>query len=347
MHPLRRPIAAVLLAVSVLVVWAGRSPARDGDRMADAAGTFLGTLSDEQRERASLPLESEGYERFHFIPPEMFPRSGVALGEMDATQRAAAHELLRAGLSQRGYLTATQVMELEDVLRVLEDGGRFARDRDEYYFTVFGPPERGGTWAWRFEGHHISLHFAIVGGAASVAAPAFVGANPADVEEGPRRGLRVLGDREDTARSLMRALDPDQRDAARIEVEAPRDIFTGNDAAVDRFGEAGIAAASMTEDQRALLMTLIDVYLSMMSDDLAAARRARITASDVDEIRFAWAGGIEPRMPHYYRVQGPTFLIEYDNVQNGANHIHSVWRDFDGDFGRDLLREHRAEHPHQ
>jgi hypothetical protein len=342
----RRYLSVLFLTLTLAFAWAGRPGASDGARMAEAASAFLSTLSPEQLERASLPLDSEARERFHFIPPEMFPRSGVTLAAMDASQRDAAHRLLRSGLSQKGYLTATQVMELEDVLRELEDGGRFARDRDEYYFAVFGTPEPEGTWAWRFEGHHVSLDFSIVGGTASVAAPAFLGANPAEVEDGPQRGRRVLGDREDVARALMGSLSSDQQAEARIDVDAPRDILTANEAVVERLAVEGIRAASMTLEQRRGLMELIDVYLSPMSDDLAAARRARISVSDVEEIRFAWAGGLEKREPHYYRVQGPTFLIEYDNVQNGANHIHSVWRDFDGDFGRDLLREHRARHPH-
>jgi hypothetical protein len=314
--------------------------------MAEAASTFLATLTDEQRGRALLPFDSDRREQFHFIPPEMFPRSGVVLAEMDDPQRAAAHALLRSGLSQKGYLTATQIMELEDVLQALEGGGRFARDSDEYYLAVFGDPGPENTWAWRFEGHHVSLHFSLAGGSASVAAPAFMGANPADVEDGPQRGRRVLGEREDVARALMRSLSTDQQAEALIDVEAPRDIVTAAESVAERLADQGIRAASLTPEQRRDLMELIDLYLSPMADDLGAARRARISASGVDDIRFAWAGGLERRSPHYYRIQGPTFLVEYDNVQNGANHIHSVWRDFEGDFGRDLLREHRARHPH-
>jgi len=344
----RQTLLTSLVLLALLVVTVGaRSPAqRDVASMTRAAESFLGTLSDEQREAATFELDSEERSRFHFIPIEMFERRGVMIADMSEVQRQRAHELLRAGLSQRGYLTAAQVMELEDVLQAMEGGGRFARDRDEYLFTFFGAPATGATWGWRFEGHHISLHFTIVDGAVAVASPAFVGANPAEVREGPQSGRRVLGDREDAGRALIRALDEGQRRVAIIDVEAPRDILTGNAPAVDPMAPAGIEASQLDSRQRELLLELADVYLSMMSDDIAEHRRQALLEAGTGAIRFAWAGSVDPGEAHYYRVQGPTFLIEYDNTQNGANHIHSVWRDFDGDFGRDLLREHRSEHPH-
>jgi hypothetical protein len=276
----------------------------------------------------------------------MFERRGVTLKEMTATQRERAHALLRAGLSQRGYLTATQVMELEDVLQALEGGGRFARDRDEYLFSIFGAPGAGATWGWRFEGHHISLHFTIVEGALAIGSPAFVGANPAEVREGPQRGRRVLADREDAARGLLESLDEAQRRVARISEDAPNDIVTGSDLDIDPLTPVGIFASALSAAQRALLLELIDVYASMAVDEMAAQRWDAVRAAGVERITFAWAGGFERGERHYYRVQGPTFLIEYDNTQNDANHIHSVWRDFDGDFGRDLLREHLNRHTH-
>ena len=180
-----------------------------------------------------------------------------------------------------------------------------------------------------------------------VVAPAFAGANPAEVREGPHQGLRVLGQREDAGRALVQSLDADQLEQAMIAAEAPRDIVTGAESDIDPLSPEGIAVSALSEDQRGLLIDLVDVYLGMMSEGLASERGRRIGAAGIDEITFGWAGGLEAGQPHYYRVQGPTFLIEYDNTQNGANHIHSVWRDFDGDFGRDLLREHRGRHHHE
>jgi len=346
MRPHRTIILAILGLALVPSIGAKVARARDAARMASAASAFLSELTDDQRAQATFPLDTEERERFHFIPVEMFERGGLMIADMTAPQRERAHDLLRAGLSQRGYMTAVQVMELEGVLQTMQEGGRFARDSDEYFFSIFGSPSGDGSWGWRFEGHHISLHFTLVEGQAFVASPAFVGVSPAEVADGPQQGRRVLGDREDTGRAMIQSLDERQRQVAVIDVEAPRDIVTGNAATVAPLEAAGIEASAMRAGQRAQLMALIDVYLSMMSGDIAEERMARLTEAGTDGIRFAWAGGVDPGEGHYYRVQGPTFLIEYDNTQNGANHIHSVWRDFEGDFGRDLLREHRAEHPH-
>ena len=338
---------AILAAISALVttgtMWNAQ---RDVARMAAAADSFLAALSPEQRERASFAFEADERLRWHFIPVEMFERRGVMLKEMNTTQRELAHALLRAGLSQRGYMTATQVMELEDVLQALEGGGRFARDRDEYLFSVFGTPADDAAWGWRFEGHHVSLHFTIVDGVAAVGSPAFVGANPAEVREGPQRGRRVLGDREDAARALLESLDASQLGIATIGDVAPRDIVTGTELEIDPLAPVGVSASALSAAQRGLLMDLIEVYASMMADDMADRRAQQLREAGPDQITFAWAGGFERGEPHYYRVQGPTFLIEYDNTQNDANHVHSVWRDFDGDFGRDLLRDHLERHPH-
>ncbi|MDX1495169.1 MAG: DUF3500 domain-containing protein, partial [Longimicrobiales bacterium] len=325
----------------------GYGSREDVVRMTDAAQAFLASLSDEQRASATFPFDSDERLRFHFIPNEMFERSGVMLADLDEGQRERAHDLLRSGLSRSGYLTAVQIMELEDVLLALEGGRRFARDRDEYLVSVFGTPGPDETWGWRFEGHHLSLHFTVVDGSVGVLAPAFAGANPAEVREGPQQGRRVLGDREDAGRALARSLSADQLREATIAAEAPRDIVTGAESDIDPLAPEGIAAAELDEEQRRLLIDLVNVYLESMAEGLAQERGRRIGESGIDAITFGWAGGLEPGVPHYYRVQGPTFLIEYDNTQNGANHIHSVWRDFEGDFGRDLLREHRARTPHE
>jgi hypothetical protein len=275
------------------------------------------------------------------VPSEMHPRQGLTLGEMTADQRELAHGLLRTGLSRGGYATTTAVIELEGILRDIEGpGARFVRDPERYYFSVFGTPAERSAWGWRVEGHHLSLHFTIVDGRWVASAPAFLGANPAEVREGPRRGLRILADREDAARALLHSLDPAQRAIAVISPDAPNDILTGADVDIDPLSPPGIRASALRPDQRSLLLALIDVYTSLMADELATARLTAIREGDIDAISFAWAGGGQPGDRHYYRIQGPSFLVEYDNAQNDANHIHSVWRDFDGDFGRDILREH-------
>jgi hypothetical protein len=345
----RSRILTATLVVALLasyLVGAIAASQRSAATMAAAANRFLAGLSAEQRQVATFAFDSDERLRWHFIPNEMFRRQGLALKEMTDTQRSLAHELLKTGLSQRGYLTATAVMDLERVLKALEAGGRFARDPDAYLFSVFGTPSTTGTWGWRVEGHHLSFHFTIANGVVAGTSPTFVGANPAEVREGPKRGLRVLGEEEDAARALLEALNPSQRAAAVIAQVAPGDIITLNALAIDPLSPVGIRAAALSAEQRDLLMRLIEVYTSMMSHELAGERLARLRDAGPENITFAWAGELPRGGKHYYRVQGPTFLIEYDNTQNDANHIHSVWRDFKGDFGRDLLREHVKEMPH-
>jgi hypothetical protein len=308
--------------------------------MATAADKFLGGLSADQRTKAVLPFDGEERLRWHFIPNETFPRKGLMIKEMTEAQRAQAHDLLKTGLSQRGYMTVTGIIALEDILKATEKGGKMARDREEYYVSVFGTPSNQGAWGWRVEGHHISLRFTIVKGMAVASTPAFLGTNPAEVRDGEKKGLRLLGAQEDAGRALVDSLDASQRATAIINAVAPTDIVTANKNDITPLDPVGIAAPALTAKQRDLLMQIIDTYASAMEADLAADRTTKIRQAGADKITFAWAGDTARGQKHYYRVQGPTFLIEFDNTQNNGNHVHSVWRDFNGDFGRDLLREH-------
>ena len=326
----------VVLAVVGAMVAAERSAAA----MATAADRFLESLTPEQRTQAAFEFQSDERLQWHFIPTEMFPRNGLTIKAMTDAQRARAHDLLSSGLSQRGYLTATTIMDLEAVLGALESGGRMDRDPETYFFSIFGTPSRDGAWGWRVEGHHLSLHFTIVDGTAVASSPYFFGSNPAQVRTGPKAGLRVLREREDAARALVMALDRSQRTAAIMDDVAPDDILTGAELAIDPLSPVGVKAAALNPSQHDLLMRVIDAYTSVMADDIAAERMASIREAGHDDIGFAWAGPTERGEQHYYRVQGPTFLIEYDNTQGDGNHVHSVWRDFAGDFGSDLLREH-------
>jgi hypothetical protein len=342
----------------VLVAAAGAGALVGAERsaasMASAATKFLGALTPEQRQQATFAFASDERTHWHFIPAETFPRKGLTIKDMNPAQRVAAHDLLKAGLSAGGYLTATSIMDLEKVLSVIEAAQRQApaagrggppaeplrRDPERYFFSVFGTPSAKDTWGWRVEGHHVSLQFTVVKGTLVASTPTFFGANPAEVRDGPQKGLRVLGPQEDAARALLAALDASQREKAIISATAPNDIETMAKVEVSPLSPEGISASSLNASQRDLLMKLVDVYVGYMPADIAADRRARFEKADVGKIAFAWAGETEKGKKHYYRVQGPTFLIEFDNTQGDGNHIHSVWRDFNGDFGRDLLREH-------
>ena len=341
-----------LIVAAAVVLLAGiggvaLASARSAAAMSSAAQKWLEALNADQRARAAFPFDSEERQRWHFIPNESFPRKGVAFKEMSEPQRALAHALIKTGLSARGYLTATSIMELEKVLVELEGPQRrFPRDHEVYWVTVFGTPGDKQAWGWRLEGHHLSLRFDVVGGSMTASSPAFFGSNPAEVRQGPQKGTRVLGDEEDAARALLDQLDASQRATAIVQPNAPTDILTMVIPSVEPLSPPGIAMTALTAPQREALTRLIDVYVGKMAPDIAAERMARVKKAGLDHVTFAWAGGTERGQKHYYRVQGPTFLIEYDNTQNDGNHVHSVWRDFSGDFGRDLLREHLKAQPH-
>jgi hypothetical protein len=309
--------------------------------MAAAANAFLRSLTDDQRSRATFALDDDRRFEFRYTPRA---RAGIALKEMTDAQRRLAHALVKTGLSVRGYTTATQIIDLENVLRELERGS-IARDPELYFVAIFGSPGQG-AWGWKFEGHHLSTNFTIVGDRPVVFAPAFMGANPAIVRDGPRQGLRPLRDEEDVARELMAAFTDAQRKEVIFDVTAPREMITAEKREANPLEPGGLPMSAMTPAQKRILERLLDVYLGRMASELARTRLEALQQAGMDRITFGWAGGLEAGGPHYYRVQGPTFLIEYDNTQNNANHIHSVWRDFANDFGRDLLRQHYKAQPH-
>jgi hypothetical protein len=337
----RAALAAMLLAafVASIAVSAQRAQSAAAN-MASAANGFLAALTPEQKQQASFALDSQERLRWNFIPTEAFPRNGLPLKAMTEPQRKLAHALLRSGLSDRGYQTYNAIIQLENVLREIEKGGKFQRDPEVYFFSIFGTPSEKGTWGWRVEGHHVSLHFSVVDGNAVANTPSFAGSNPAEVRDGPQKGTRVLATLEDAGRAMVTALDASQQTTAIFNATAPSEILTSNTLDIDPLSPAGLKASEMTPPQRELLMKVIDAYAGLMAPDLAADRMAKIKAAGIENVAFAWAGPIERGRQHYYRVQGPTFLIEFDNSQNMGNHVHSVWRDFRGDFGRDVLREH-------
>ena len=309
---------------------------RSSTVMTLAAEHFLASLTPEQRAQATFPFQDDERLNWHFIPKE---RKGLPLLDMTPPQKALAHGLLSAGLSQQGYIKAVTIMSLEDVLRILENADPNYRNPQKYYFTVFGTPSDTGTWGYRVEGHHLSQNFTVVNGKVA-GTPSFFGANPAEVREGPRKGLRTLAAEEDLARDLLESLTPDQKKVAIVTTEAYKDILTSASRKAALEGQpSGLSAAKMTRKQFDLLETLLSDYANNVPEQLAQARMEQIKKAGTGEF-FAWAGVEQRGGPHYYRIQAPAFLIEYDNTQNGANHIHSVWRDFNGDFGLDLLAMH-------
>ncbi len=307
-----------------------------GALMAAAANRFVSSLSAEQKKAGVFAVDDPGRMEWFFIPKD---RTGVPLKVLAPAQRELAHALLKTGVSATGYAKATSIMELEKVLAVMEKDP-VKRDPEKYYFSVFGTPSADGTWGWKVEGHHVSLNFTVVKGATIATTPSFFGTNPAEVREGALKGRRVLHAEEDLGRALLLALDPKQRAQAIFTDKAPAELVTANASKVDPLAPVGVAAKNLTKPQAEMLHKILDEYAGNMPPALAADRLAKVQKAGFDNVYFAWAGGPNRGDPHYYRIQGPTFLIEYDNTQTNANHVHTVWRDFAGDFGRDLLREH-------
>src|SRR5262245_345061 len=305
--------------------------------MAGAASAFLASLPADGRKRVTFAFDDKERMNWHYVPRR---REGLAFKDMPAAARAAAHELMKASLSAAGYAKAVNVIALESVLRQLETFGGLTRDPDNYSVSVFGTPAPDARWGWRIEGHHLSLNFTLAPGKPLAVTPAFFGANPAEVRSGPRAGLRALAREQDLGRALAQAMDADQRKRMVIAAQSLGDIVSGP-GRLDRLASpAGIPASDLTAAQREQLVRLVEAYARNMRADVADAELRRITEAGVERLHFAWAGPIEPGHGHYYRIHGPTVLIEFDNTQNDANHVHSVRPDPARDFGADLLGAH-------
>lgn len=306
-------------------------------QMVSAATAFLDSLEPHQRRRTVFSIADDERLNWDYRP---VPRRGLPFAEMDGSQQCRALALLACGLSRQGNITALNIMSLEKILSDLEGvTGRHNRSPDRYFVTIFGDPA-GDPWGWRLEGHHLSVNFLIVDTRKVACSPNFFGANPARVPEGAFKGFRTLPQEEEVARQLMAALDENQAQLALISETAPPDIITGWRSRIRLDDPVGVAVSALKAKQRQVLLKLIDVYLGRMAPQPADNQLNAIDKEGFGSIHFAWAGSRTPGEPHYYRLHGPHFLVEYDNTQNIANHIHSVWRDLKRDWGNDLLREH-------
>ena len=308
--------------------------------MVAAAQHYLGALSAEQKKQATYPMTDAERENWNFVP---IARNGLPFKSTSTQVQALGIALLRTGLSHTGVAKAQAVMQLEFVLKELEhDKPAGRRDPTNYFVTVFGEPSTDQSWGWRFEGHHLSFNFTVVDGKHVFFMPAFIGTNPAEVRQGPRKGERVLAQEEDLGLAFINSLDAAQRKQAIFAEKALTEIVTKNAKRVQALSPEGISATKLNPAQREKLVGLVKVYLGRARPELADEAFAKISAAGLDKITFAWAGGLDRSKQTYYRIQGPTFLIEFDNSQGNGNHIHSTMRDFDGDFGHDLLAQHYA-----
>jgi len=325
----------ILSLLFLLPPLAGAEP--QADPSAAAAREFLSTLDEGQEAMASLPFAHEERENFRYTPRD---RTGLQMKQMTEPQRAAAMKLLASAMSEKGNLKVTQIMTLETVLAEIEKNPTY-RDAGKYTVAVFGRVGDPKGWGWRFEGHHVSVNATLAGGKMLSVTPSFLGSNPGEVRApGKHLGLRVLAAEQDLAITLVTTLMEAGKKDVIFSEKPPAEILSGENRVATALDPVGIAASDMSESQRKGLMDLISEYVGRYRADIASNDMAKIEKAGIDKIRFGWAGGTKPGEAYYYRIQGPTFLMESANVQNQANHIHATWRDFTGDFGRDLLREH-------
>ena len=336
------PTRRFVLAAATFLPFGGASAqsADAAQRIADQANRFLALLDDGQRKKVLIAFDSANRLDWHYIPRS---RSGLSLGDMKPAQSEAARALFATVLNEQGLKLLDGVRLLEGVLR--EQQGSW-RDPDRYYLSVFGTPGRF-PWGWRFEGHHLSLNVALPAAGHVAVTPFFAGAHPATVRDGPNKGFRLLGASEDLARQIMTGLPEPQRRIALIANRSFGEIVASPQREQDLGQPRGLELAAMSGPSRQLVEALMDRFLGTLTTDLVAAQKQRVREQGLDRFRFAWAGSVQPGEAYYFRVHGPATLIEYDNTQNSANHIHSVWRDLAGDFGQDALGEHYRRQPHR
>ncbi|MEM9834618.1 MAG: DUF3500 domain-containing protein [Bacteroidota bacterium] len=344
---MKRPIIFLLVAILgtallAFVIFSPKPNASLDSGLIEAAQQFRQTLDQGQQSQLTYDFEDDERYNWHFVPRD---RNGLPLKAMTEEQREAAMSLLKLSLSETGYQKAQNVMELENVLRSVEDrpANDTYRDPINYYFTIFGNPQPGEAWGWRLEGHHLSLNFSSLSNEIVSATPTFFGANPANVPRGPKKGWRVLQPEEDVARTLVKSLNQEQLTTALIAEEAYPDIVTGTEIEAQVGDLEGLPYAEMNNEQQEQLMQLLEVYYNAHRAEVAEKSLESIQETGLENIHFAWAGGLEVGDPHYYRLQGSTFVIEYDNTQNNANHIHTVIRDLENDWGENVLKTHYEE----
>jgi Protein of unknown function (DUF3500) len=340
---LTRGAALRLAAGGAAALALGVRPARaapvvPAEEVEAAARAFLASLSPAQRRRASFPFGSAERTRWHWTVPSSVPRNGLTLGQMSARQRRLARALLRASTSRTGYGKALDIMSLQGVLQRMSTGINDPFDADRYFVSVFGRPGRR-AWGWRLEGHHLSRNFTIVGDAV-VTEPFFLGAWPTRAGTAYRsivRGERAMRREEDAAREIVLSVDGRLRRRVVFSSESLTDHVTQNAVRVSPLDPVGVLARDLPSGAQRRVLEIVRTYVANHPGPTARSALARVERAGMARIRFGWAGSLRPGLPHYYRLQGPTFLLEFDNSRNSGTHIHSVWRDFERDYGRHLL----------
>jgi hypothetical protein len=340
--------STILLIVSfLLTIQVSAQQAVVTNDMYAATRRFIQLLSAEQKQKAQFSFTDDERFNWQYVPIE---RKGIPLRELSGTQKEAALDMLHAALSDTGYNKALSIVQLENVLREVE--GRAAgddyRSPGKYFISIFGDPIKNKNWGWRFEGHHVAFNFSAVNNKLFSGTPSFLGSNPGIVLSGPEKGKQILKNETDLGLALLNALDAAQQSKAIILEKAPGEILTGNSRVAMISDPKGILYSELNASQQKLMLQLLSLYIQRYTKMLAMSMMADIEAAGLKNLRFAWAGEktTGPGHPHYYRIQGPTIIIEYDNIQNNANHVHTVVRDLKNDFGGDELLKHYQKEKH-
>jgi hypothetical protein len=335
--PTTRAIPMKLFHILFLCLLA--TPTFCQNKVSELAQRFLSSLDAEQSKKVQYAFNDNERFNWHFVPKS---RNGISLHELKGEQQDHLFSLLRASLSEQGYSKVRGIINLENVLREVE--GRSSTDtyRDplNYYFTLFGVPDDKRAWGWRFEGHHIAFNFTSIKGLIESSTPSFLGSNPGIVRSGPERGKEVLKKETDLGFALVRSLSKQQLQTAWLSKEALPEILSFNSRKAESLTPIGISFQSLEASQKKIFLELLQVYISNYELGFANRLEAKIRKAGIQNLSFGWAGSLEPGVGHYYRIQGPMLLIEYDNTQNSGNHVHTVVRDLTNDFGEDILREH-------
>jgi len=345
----RHLLGLVLFLAAASVGWVYLSEENAAEKMTHTAATFLAGLSDYQRDLATMAYDDPQCVAWHFIPKDH--RKGLKIGDMEPASRQQTLEILKAALSEIGYDKATTIMSLEAVLHELEKSksGGMIRDPLRYYITIFGQPKQDAKWGLSIEGHHLSLNFVVADGEVYSHTPAFWGANPATMKSsvgvGPKKGYRTLAVEEQLGFDLLHSLNDSQRRKALIAEKAPKEVRDAGEAQAPKLTFRGLAAADMNAKQIGLLRKLLATYAQNMPQEVAKGDLSDIEKAGIEKVHFAWAGASKPGIGHYYAIEGPSFVLEFCNVQpdgagNPANHIHTVWRSTSGDFGIPVAHHH-------
>lgn len=305
---------------------------------------FISSLTSPQKSKIVHEFKEDTREDWHFLPWSSYERQGLPLKELTANQKKLVHKLLQSSLSETGYKQTTEIIGLENVLAAIS-GDSVYRDPQKYYVSIYGNPANEDTWMWTFEGHHVSLHFTTVADMVSYS-PRFFGSNPGRIMDGEHKGFSPLVNEEDLGLALVNMLSDNQKKIAIFNDKAYNDIQSWNNSVAEKLPSEGILVSDLNVNQKKQVMRIIHEYVSTIPTDQAREKMDAIRNEELDDMRFAWAGATVLGKAHYYRIQAKSFMIEFDNSQDNANHIHSVWRDFEGDFGRDLLKEHYKNSTH-